>query len=122
MATANEDRRRQILHQHEITAAHVAAVGLQQQGLGIGSHLAHRSIAEQPPVAAIRVVPDRVGALRQAIVRIVRRQIAAFGPCDAKYDSRIGLLDRILDRRQDRVGECDVIGEVLFGIGAGISR
>ena len=46
------------------------------------------------------------------------REIAALRPGDAKHDARIGLLDRILDRRQDPIGEFDIVGEVLAGVGA----
>ena len=55
------DRRGQVLHQHEIAAAHVAPVGLQQERLGVRRHLLDRAVAEQPPVAAVGVVPDGVG-------------------------------------------------------------
>src|ERR1700754_2554712 len=87
VATAHEDRRRQILDQHEIAAAHVAAVGQQQEWARAGCDLLHRAIVEQAAVAAIGVVPEGILALRMAIVRIMRRQIAAFGPGDAGYDA-----------------------------------
>ena len=92
---------------------------MQQERLGVGGDLLHCAIVEQPPVAAIGVVPDRVAALRQAVVRIVGRKVTALGPGDAEHDSRIGFLQRVLDRRQDAVGELDIIGQVLLGIGAG---
>ena len=60
MPTADKNRRGEILHQNEIAAAHVAPIGLQQKGFAIGRHLLHRAIIEQPLVAAIRIVPDRV--------------------------------------------------------------
>src|SRR6202035_4623127 len=97
VAAANVDRRRGVLHQHEIAATHVAPIGLQQKRLGVRRHLLPRPILEQPPVAAIGVVPDRIGSLRQAIVRIVGGKIAALGPRHAEYDGGIGLLQRILD-------------------------
>jgi hypothetical protein len=122
MLAANPDRRRDVFQQNEIAAAHVASVGLQQERLGVRRHLAHRTIVEQPAVSAIGVVPDRVGPLRLAIVRIVGRQVAAFRPCDAKYDARIGLLNRILNRRQDPIGEGDIVGKILLGLVPGISR
>jgi len=64
VATADEDRRGQVLHQNEIAAAHVAAIGLQQERLGIGRDLLDRAVVEQAAVAAVGVVPDRVLALR----------------------------------------------------------
>src|SRR6266478_6434336 len=108
VAAADVNRCGEVLHQHEIAAAHVAPVGLQQERLGVRRHFSHRAVVEEAAVAAIGVVPDRVGSLRQAIVRIVGRKVAAFGPGDAKDDSRVDLLHRVLDRRQDAVGEGDV--------------
>src|SRR5579883_748299 len=119
VAAANDDGRGDVLHQHELAAAHVAPIGLQQERLGAACDLLHRTVVEQAAVAAIGVVPDRVLALRQAIVRVVRRQVAAPGPGDAIDDARIGFLHRVLDRGQHAVGEFDIVGQVLLGIGAG---
>src|SRR5271165_3224579 len=58
VAAANDDRRGEVLHQHELAAAHVAPVGLQQERLGAGGDLSHRAVVEQAAVAAIGVVPD----------------------------------------------------------------
>src|SRR5579872_219125 len=46
VAAADADRRGEVLHQHEIAAAHVAPVGLQQERFGIRRHLFHRAIVE----------------------------------------------------------------------------
>src|ERR1700687_1156603 len=43
MTAADVNRRRQVLHQDEIAAAHIAPVSLQQERLGVRSHLAHRA-------------------------------------------------------------------------------
>src|SRR5215831_20789198 len=56
MAAADEDRRRQILHQHELASAHIAPVGLYEERPGAGGDLLHGAVVEQPPVAAIGVV------------------------------------------------------------------
>src|SRR5579871_1478962 len=60
MAATHKNRRGDVFHQHEIAAAHVAPIGLQQKGLSVGGDLLHRPILEQTPVAAMGVVPDRV--------------------------------------------------------------
>ena len=46
------------------------------------------------------------------------RKVSAPRPCDAEHDARIDLLDRILDGGEDAVGELDIVGEVLPGVGA----
>ena len=55
----------------------------------VGGDLAHRAVIEQPPVAAMGIVPDRIAALRQAVVRVVGRKIATLRPGDAEDDPRI---------------------------------
>src|SRR4029078_7495785 len=61
----------------------------------------------------------RSRTLWQPIIRIVCWKISASRPCDAEHDARIDRLNRVLYRRQHPVRECDVVSEVLFGIGAG---
>src|SRR5579862_2674910 len=46
VAAADEDRRGGVLHQHEIAAAHVAPIGLQQERLGVGCDPLHRAVVE----------------------------------------------------------------------------
>jgi len=51
----DKNRRRQILHQHELATAHVAPIGLQQEGLGIGGDFLHGPVIEQPAIAAVGI-------------------------------------------------------------------
>src|SRR5258708_31729688 len=97
MAAANGDRRRDVFHQYEIAAAHVAPVSLQQKRFCICRHLFYRTIVEQPFVPAIGVVPDEIRPLRQAIVRIMGREVAALGPRDAEHYAWVAFLDGILN-------------------------
>src|SRR5580658_8464680 len=80
MAAADEDRRGQVFDQHEIAAAHVAAIGLQQKTLRVVGDLLHGAVVVNAPVAAMGRVPDRVVALRLTVVGVVRGQVAALRP------------------------------------------
>src|ERR1700761_4678194 len=71
VAAADEDRRRQVLHEDEIAAAHVAPVGLQQERFCIGGDLLDVAVGEQPAVAAMGVIPDWIGAWLVAVFRIM---------------------------------------------------
>src|SRR5436309_1320388 len=71
---------------------------------GASSRAFARPASSQP-----RARPRWVGSLAKPTVRAG----------DAERDARIDALDRVLDRRQHAVGELDVAGEKLLGIGAG---
>src|SRR6187399_3075489 len=62
VASVHEDRRRQVLHEHELPAAHVAPVGLQQEGLRVGRDLLHRAVIEQAAITAMSGIPGRIVA------------------------------------------------------------
>src|SRR5579883_3592844 len=96
VSAAHPDRRRQVLHQDEVPAAHVPPVRLQQERPGARSDLLDGTIVEQAPIAAVRGVPHRIFALWLAIVRIVRRQVAALRPGDAEDDARVEALQWVL--------------------------
>src|ERR1700688_2188630 len=48
-----------------------AGRSVQQKRLGVLRDLDNVAVGEEPPVTAIGVVPDRIGTLRQAVVRIM---------------------------------------------------
>jgi hypothetical protein len=60
MPPADGDRRREVLHQHRLPAAHVAAIDLQKEGRGAAPGLQAHPVVEDAPVPAMGGVPDRV--------------------------------------------------------------
>ena len=88
MAAANDDRRRNVLYQHELATAHVAAVGLQQEGLQIASGGQTDPVVEEPAVAAVHRVPgDVAGTLRLGELSVVGGEIAVLVDSGAKRDA-----------------------------------
>jgi hypothetical protein len=67
VAAANDDGRRDVLHQGEDAAAEIAAIGLQQVGPRVAAGGQPDAVVEQAPVAAVGVVPLRIGAGRSFI-------------------------------------------------------
>ena len=65
------DRRGGILHQGENTPAHVAPVGLNEEGLGVLAHRHSGLVLVHAAVASVGCVPNRVGPMRFAELRIV---------------------------------------------------
>ena len=67
MAPCHEDRGGDVFHQDEIAAAHVAAVGLQQEGALVARRSEARAVVEDATPAAVgRVVGHITGPLRLA--------------------------------------------------------
>src|SRR3546814_20721646 len=62
----DDDGCRDVLHHHEAAAAHVAAIGLQQEGLGDLSGCEADAVVEDAPVAAVGGVPHRIHPLPPA--------------------------------------------------------
>src|SRR3569833_502017 len=98
MAPAHENRRRQVLDQHEFPAPHVAAIGLQQKPFRIVGDLLDRTIVVDTTIAAVSRVPDRVLALGLSVVGIMGREVASLRPGHAEHVALVRLLQRILDR------------------------
>ena len=76
MAGAHVNRGGDVLHQHEIAAAHVAPVGLQKKGLGVGGHLPGDGLVGAAEWASLargalllehsKLVGDREAIIREA--------------------------------------------------------
>src|SRR3546814_20551838 len=60
----DDDGCRDVLHHHEAAAAHGAAIGRQQEGLGVLSGGEADAVVEDAPVAAVGGVPHRIAPLR----------------------------------------------------------
>jgi hypothetical protein len=75
MPPGNKHRRRRILHQNKLPAAHIAPIRLQQKFLNMRSSRNPSPIIEHPPIPAIRHIPDHILTLRQGKLQIMRRQI-----------------------------------------------
>src|SRR3546814_14979676 len=73
----DDDGCRDVLHHHEAAAAHVAAIGLQKEGLGVLSGGEADAVVDDAPVAAVGGVPHRIAPLRLAELQTVARQVSA---------------------------------------------
>src|SRR6185369_6972364 len=73
----DDDRRGGVLHQREVAAAHVAAIGLHHERLLAAAGLEADAVVEDPTVAAVGGVPHHVAlALGLRELAVMRRQIA----------------------------------------------
>src|ERR1700722_18929941 len=95
VAAPDKDGGGQVFDQHEIAAAHVTAIGLEQKALRVVGNLLHGAVVVDAPVAAVGGIPDGIVTLRLTVVGIVRGQVPALGPGDTKDDPRVGVLQRI---------------------------
>src|SRR3546814_18316124 len=71
----DDDGCRDVLHHHDAAAAHVAAIGLQQEGLGVLSGGEADAVVEDAPVAAGGGVTPRVAPRRLALLQIGGRPV-----------------------------------------------
>jgi hypothetical protein len=88
-AARPRDRRRQILHQHALPAAHVAAIDLQKERRRAAPRLQAHAVVEDAPVPAIGGVPDRIGGLWLRELAVMRGQVAVTVDGGAEDDARI---------------------------------
>ncbi|EGE60775.1 hypothetical protein RHECNPAF_1340021 [Rhizobium etli CNPAF512] len=119
MAAAQADRSGDILHHHEIAAAHVAPIGLDEERRGAAAGGQADTIGEDAAIAAIGGVPDGVARpLRLREFPVMGRQIAVFVDRRAEGDALVQGKDRLQDRRQQPVGKLGEGGHHLNRIGA----
>src|SRR3546814_9369563 len=93
--------RRCILHQDENAAAHVAPVGLQQKRCRRTGNRDSGLVGVLPPVAAMRCIPDRIGARWLAELRVMRRDQLVVVSDGTEHDAWIPVEHRIVQRRSE---------------------
>ena len=99
------DRCGDFLHQHELAAAEITPVGLQQDRFLVPTRSETGAVVEDAAVAAVGGVPQRIGALRLVVFEIVGGQEAVAIDRGAEDDAAVEGEHRLLDGRQDAVGE-----------------
>ncbi|MEJ2632766.1 MAG: hypothetical protein P8015_16410 [Acidihalobacter sp.] len=76
--SVDDDGGGRILHQSELVAAHVAAVGLYQHRFGVERGVQSGAVVENGATTTVGAVPDRIaGALRLRVQQGVRADVAA---------------------------------------------
>ena len=87
MAAADGDGGGDVLHQRVFPAAHVAPIGLQQEGLGVAPGGQTDAIVEDAAIAAVGGVPHRVTALRLAELELQVPRIPVVNNVDVAVES-----------------------------------
>ncbi|MCK5747500.1 MAG: hypothetical protein KAH44_14870, partial [Oricola sp.] len=105
MATLDEDRRGEILHQLVLPAAHVTPIGLKEKPLCISPSREPGTVIKYASISAIRGVPDRIIGLCLRIFSVMCRQIAVAIHSRTKHYTRIDFQERLLDLRHHRIRE-----------------
>ena len=86
MLAAHRDGCCRFLHHDEAAAAHIAAVGLQQEGARIAARCKPRAVVEDAPVATVGRVPGHVvSTLRLVVLEVVASDVAVAVGGDAKH-------------------------------------
>jgi len=119
MATLDVDGGGQVLHQHVLSPAHVAPVGLQQERTGVAGGLAAGAVVEKAAVATMRIVPHRIGALGVREDPVVGGQEGVAIDGDDEDDTGIPGQQGFLDIGKDLIGEGEITGSELRRVGAG---
>ena len=90
-----------------MAAAHVAAVGLQQEGPLVAPGSQAGAVVEDAAVAAVGGVPRHVAALRVAVLLVVRGHVAVAVHRDAVDDLVAQGQHALLHLRKQAIGQVD---------------
>ena len=119
MLTMHINWRREVLHQRELSVAHIAAVGLNQEWVCIPARCQSYAVVKNATIPRVRRIPFGIAvALRMAEFLIVCWQKAIHVNGRAKDHAIRDLKDRFLNVWQDLIQKPQVLCRELLRISA----